>query len=69
MDLDPGPGIDWGELVHATRLTRTLLEKLGLKAFLEWDEVKEFTRLVAQFLAKAEPDLFTCTYVQTEFGL
>jgi bifunctional non-homologous end joining protein LigD len=79
MDLDPGPGVDWSELVHATRLTRTLLEKLGLKAFLkttggkglhvvapikpklEWDRVKEFTRLLAEFLVQAQPDLFTAT--------
>jgi bifunctional non-homologous end joining protein LigD len=76
MDLDPGPGIEWRDLVKATRLTRTLLEKLGLKCFLkttggkglhvvaplepelEWDRVKEFTRLVAEFLVKAEPQLF-----------
>jgi bifunctional non-homologous end joining protein LigD len=76
MDLDPGPGVKWSELVKATRLTRTLLEKLGLKCFLKttggkglhvvapleprlpWDEVKEFTRLVAEFLERAEPGLF-----------
>ncbi|HVJ25455.1 MAG TPA: DNA ligase D [Burkholderiales bacterium] len=76
MDLDPGPDIEWSDLVRGTRLTRTLLEKLGLKCFLKttggkglhvvaplepklpWDEVKEFTRLVAEFLVKAEPKLF-----------
>ena len=77
MDLDPGPGITWADLVRGTRLTRTLLEKLGLQCFLkttggkglhvvaplepklEWDRVKEFTRLVAEFLVRAEPGLFT----------
>ena len=77
MDLDPGPDIEWEDLVRGTRLTRTLLEKLGLKCFLkttggkglhvvapierklEWDRVKEFTRLVAEFLVRAEPELFT----------
>jgi bifunctional non-homologous end joining protein LigD len=77
MDLDPGPDIGWSDLVRGTQLTRTLLEKLGLKCFLkttggkglhvvapierklEWDRVKEFTRLVAEFLVRAEPDLFT----------
>jgi bifunctional non-homologous end joining protein LigD len=77
MDLDPGPDIDWEDLLRGTRLTRTLLEKLGLKCFLkttggkglhvvapierklEWDRVKEFTRLVAEFLVRAEPGLFT----------
>ena len=76
IDLDPGPGVKWRELVRATRLTRTLLEKLGLKCFLKttggkglhvvapiepglpWDEVKEFTRLVAEFLVRAQPKLF-----------
>jgi bifunctional non-homologous end joining protein LigD len=76
MDLDPAPDVKWAELVKATRLTRTLLEKLGLKCFLKttggkglhvvaplepklpWDEVKQFTRLVAEFLVRAEPGLF-----------
>ena len=76
MDLDPAPDVKWADLVNATRLTRTLLEKLGLKCFLKttggkglhvvaplepklpWDEVKEFTRLVAEFLVRAEPGLF-----------
>jgi len=35
MDLDPGPGIEWADLVKGTELTRTLLEKLGLKCFLK----------------------------------
>ena len=77
MDLDPGPGIEWSDLVRATKLTRTLLKKLGLKCFLkttggkglhvvaplqpklEWDRVKEFTRLAAGFLVRAQPGLFT----------
>jgi bifunctional non-homologous end joining protein LigD len=77
MDLDPGPDISWLQLKEATQLTRTLLEKLGLKCFLkttggkglhvvaplvpkrEWDEVKRFTKQVAEFLARARPDMFT----------
>ena len=77
MDLDPAPDVGWAQLVEATRLMRTLLEKLGLRCFLkttggkglhvvaplepklEWDKVKEFTRLAAEFLVKAEPKLFT----------
>ncbi len=76
MDLDPGPDVSWAQLVKATQLTRTLLEKLGLKCFLkttggkglhvvapleptlEWAKVKEFTRLVAEFLVRADPELF-----------
>jgi bifunctional non-homologous end joining protein LigD len=77
MDLDPAPDVSWAELVKATGLMRTLLEKLGFKCFLkttggkglhvvvpiepklEWSKVKEFTRLAADFLVRAEPGLFT----------
>jgi bifunctional non-homologous end joining protein LigD len=68
--------VSWAQLVEATQLTRTLLEKLGLKCFLkttggkglhvvaplerklDWAKVKEFTRLVAEFLVRADPDRF-----------
>jgi bifunctional non-homologous end joining protein LigD len=77
MDLDPDPDLPWQTLVEATKLTRMLLEKLGLKCFLkttggkglhvvaplvpelEWDEVKQFTKQLAEFLVRARPDLFT----------
>jgi bifunctional non-homologous end joining protein LigD len=86
MDLDPGPGVDWPTLVKATRLTRTLLEKLGLKCFLKttggkglhvvapierklgWDEVKEFTGLLAAFLVKADPGLFVANMSKAKRG-
>ncbi|MBV8032115.1 MAG: DNA ligase D [Betaproteobacteria bacterium] len=76
IDLDPGPGIEWPQLVHAARLTRTLLQGLKLESFLKttggkglhvvaplepslaWDEVKEFTRLIAAMLVRAEGALF-----------
>jgi bifunctional non-homologous end joining protein LigD len=32
-----------------------------IKPKLEWDRVKEFTRLLAEFLVRAQPDLFTAT--------
>ena len=35
MDLDPDPDLPWPRLVEATKLTRMLLEKLGLKCFLK----------------------------------
>jgi bifunctional non-homologous end joining protein LigD len=35
FDLDPGEGVAWPEMVEAARLTRTLLESLGLKPFLK----------------------------------
>jgi len=35
LDLDPDPALPWTEVVEAARLTRTLVESLGLKAFLK----------------------------------
>jgi bifunctional non-homologous end joining protein LigD len=35
MDLDPGPGLAWKELAEGARLTRALLEGLGLRSFLK----------------------------------
>jgi bifunctional non-homologous end joining protein LigD len=33
FDLDPGPGVAWGEVVDAARQIRKLLETLGLQSF------------------------------------
>jgi bifunctional non-homologous end joining protein LigD len=35
LDLDPGEGITWKQLVEATRLTRQMLDMLELKSFLK----------------------------------
>jgi bifunctional non-homologous end joining protein LigD len=35
MDLDPGPGLAWKALAEGARLTRALLEGLGLRSFLK----------------------------------
>ncbi|HEX4331631.1 MAG TPA: DNA ligase D [Usitatibacter sp.] len=35
FDLDPGEGVDWGMLVEATRLTKEMLDLLGLESFLK----------------------------------
>jgi bifunctional non-homologous end joining protein LigD len=77
LDLDPDPDLPWKKLVEGTRLTKQLLDSLGLSSFLkttggkglhvvvpiqpqlEWDAVKEFTRRIAHFLVRANPDLFT----------
>ena len=77
LDLDPDPDLPWPRLLDATRLTRTLVEGLGLKCFLkttggkglhvvipltpqlDWDEVKEFSMHMAEFLVRAQPGLFT----------
>jgi bifunctional non-homologous end joining protein LigD len=86
LDLDPDEDLPWARLVDATRLTRTLVDSLGLKNFLkttggkglhvvipiqpalEWDEVKEFSRLMAEFLVRAEPGLFTAKIAKNMRG-
>ncbi|MHB1485045.1 MAG: DNA ligase D [Saccharofermentanales bacterium] len=35
FDLDPGEGLDWKKMIEAAKLTKTLLDKLGLKSFLK----------------------------------
>lgn len=35
LDLDPDPALPWKSMVEATQLTLTVLEELGLKAFLK----------------------------------
>jgi bifunctional non-homologous end joining protein LigD len=35
IDLDPGPGVAWGQLVEGTRLIKVLLDELGLASFLK----------------------------------
>jgi bifunctional non-homologous end joining protein LigD len=35
IDLDPGPDLPWKKLLEATRLTKTLLDGLGLASFLK----------------------------------
>lgn len=35
IDLDPGPGVAWGQLVEGTRLVKVLLGELGLAPFLK----------------------------------
>jgi bifunctional non-homologous end joining protein LigD len=86
MDLDPGPELPWQDLLEATRLTRKLLETLGLKCFLKttggkglhvvapveprlaWGEVKQFTKELAEFLVRAQPDLFTAKIAKDSRG-
>jgi bifunctional non-homologous end joining protein LigD len=83
IDLDPGPDLSWKSLVVATRLTKTLLDGLGLQSFLKttggkglhvvvpieprlgWEEVKDFSRRIAEFLVRAERGLFVATMTKS----
>ncbi|MCY0992175.1 DNA ligase D [Nannocystis sp. ILAH1] len=76
FDLDPGEGVSWESLRDATRLTKGILELLGLLSFLKtsggkgvhvvvplrptwsYDQVKDFSRDVAEHLAATLPALF-----------
>lgn len=84
FDLDPGPGVEWKDLVRGARLVRSTLEKLALKSFVKvsgskglhihvplepvhaWDEVKEYARTVARYLAEQEPDRYVATASKKE---
>ncbi|HYE61938.1 MAG TPA: non-homologous end-joining DNA ligase [Phycisphaerales bacterium] len=35
IDLDPGPGVEWGEVVDGARLVRERLDDLGLESFVK----------------------------------
>ncbi|HEY6820904.1 MAG TPA: DNA ligase D [Burkholderiales bacterium] len=35
IDLDPGPDVPWKTILEATRLTRTLLDGIGIKSFVK----------------------------------
>ncbi len=79
FDLDPGPDVEWDEVLQGARMLRDFLEWLGLRSFVklsggkglhvvvplvrrsDWDEVKIFSRRVAETLARSEPDRFIAT--------
>jgi bifunctional non-homologous end joining protein LigD len=77
FDLDPEETVPWREIRQAVLLVQTLLEKIGLAAFLKttggkglhvvvpirpsasWDDVKGFSKAVAELLERTFPDRFT----------
>ncbi|MGI9014743.1 MAG: DNA ligase D [Phycisphaerales bacterium] len=79
LDLDPGPGIDWADMVAASLFVRDLVADLGLTSFIKttggrgthivvpivrrssWEEVKTFTKAVADALARIAPRNFVAT--------
>lgn len=86
LDLDPGEGVPWGEVVEGAIRVRDRLETLGLRSFVkttggkglhvvapvtrrrEWDELKAFSRGVAEGLAREEPERFLATAAKADRG-
>ncbi len=76
FDLDPGEGVTWAMLQEAAILMRTLLDELGLAAWLKtsggkglhvvvpltpqlaYDEVKRFSEMAVQHMARTIPSRF-----------
>jgi bifunctional non-homologous end joining protein LigD len=77
FDIDPGENVEWKEVAEAARAVNSLLEGLGLRAFLKttggkglhvvvpilpklpWDEIKGFSKAIAEVFARTFPDRFT----------
>lgn len=84
MDLDPGEGIAWQDLIDAAREVRERLEKAGLNTFVKttggkgihvvaplkpvasWQDVKEFTKSIADDMASDSPDKYVSTITKSK---
>lgn len=84
MDLDPGEGITWQDLIDGALEVRTRLEKAGLQTFVKttggkgihvvaplkpvtgWNEVKEFTKAIADEMASDSPDRYVATITKSK---
>ena len=76
MDLDPGEGVDWPDVIAGAREVRERLRALGLDSFVKttggkglhvvaplvpkagWDEVKAFTRTLAESMEADSPQRY-----------
>ncbi|MES2641868.1 MAG: DNA ligase D [Myxococcota bacterium] len=83
FDLDPGPGVPWGQLLEVAGRVHDRLAALGLRSFAKvtggkgihvvvplrphapWEVAKPFCRLVAEGLAKADPEKITAKMAKT----
>ena len=84
MDLDPGDGVDWTEIIEAAGEVRERLRNAGLEGFVktsggkglhvvaplkpaaEWDEVKAFTKALADAMSADSPDRFVATVTKSK---
>lgn len=79
MDLDPGPGVTWSDVIEAAFEVRARLNSKGLTSFVKtsggkglhvvaplipyapWDDVKAFTKAIADAMASENPQRFVAT--------
>ncbi len=84
MDLDPGEGVGWADVIAAAREVRERFRDTGLESFVktsggkglhvvaplkpkaEWDEVKPFTKSIADAMASDDPDRFVATVTKSK---
>lgn len=84
MDLDPGPGVPWNDVIDAAAEVRERLGRADLASFVKtsggkglhvvaplkprakWDEVKAFTKGIADAMASDRPDRFVATVTKAK---
>ena len=84
MDLDPGDGVEWEEVIAAAGEVRERLRTAGLESFVktsggkglhvvaplkpaaEWDEVKAFTKALADAMSADSPERFVSTVTKSK---
>ena len=84
MDLDPGEGVAWADVITAAKELRERLAKFGLASFVKtsggkglhvvaplvrslgWNEVKAFTKRMAQAMAADRPDRYVATIAKSK---
>ncbi|QDA36909.1 DNA ligase D (plasmid) [Paracoccus liaowanqingii] len=86
MDLDPGSGVSWTQIIEAAVEVRDRLKAAGLESFVktsggkglhvvapltpkaQWDEVKAFTKGIAQAMAADSPERYVATVSKAKRG-
>jgi bifunctional non-homologous end joining protein LigD len=84
MDLDPGDGVRWEEVIDAAGEVRERLKRSGLESFVktsggkglhvvaplkpnaEWEEVKAFTKGLADAMSADSPERFVATVTKSK---
>ncbi len=84
IDLDPGEGVEWTDVIDAAREVRARLADAALESFVKttggkglhvvaplkpaagWEEVKAYTRELADRMASDSPDRFVATIAKAK---